>query len=104
MPFIHRHDGRVYTGSIDLVWDTGNGIVVLDFKTCPLGDSHILDSADEHFASRYAGQLDAYARALGAAGHRVLARLIYYPVSGLLVEVGEPQAVTNVSPVRGDSS
>ncbi len=88
VPFIHRHDGQVYTGSIDLVWDTGNGIVVLDFKTCPLGDRHILDSADEHFAGRYAGQLHAYARALSAAGRRVLARLVYYPVSGLLVEVG----------------
>lgn len=97
VPFINRHDGRVYTGSIDLVWDTGNGIVVLDFKTCPLGDSHILDSADEHFAGRYAGQLDAYARALGAAGHRVLARLIYYPVSGLLVEVGEPTTSSDSS-------
>lgn len=34
--------------------------------------------------------LDAYAAAMTSAGETVTHRMIYYPVSGLLVEVSEP--------------
>jgi hypothetical protein len=35
----------------------------------------------------YAGQLDAYRDALQAVGEKVVKRYVYYPVSGLLVEL-----------------
>ncbi len=86
-PFKLLKDGHIYTGSIDFIWKTSNGIILIDFKTCPLGDKYILDEQSDHFAGLYAGQLDAYEDALKAAGEKVLKRLIYYPVSGLVVEV-----------------
>ena len=88
-PFTLLKDGHVYTGSMDLVWQTEQGNVLIDFKTCPMGQKEILNSDSEHYAGWYAGQLDAYTDALEAAGEKVLKRYIYYPVSGLLVAIGE---------------
>ena len=87
-PFIHLKDGQVFTGSIDLVWQTEDGDILIDFKTCPLGHEYILNEESEHYAGGYAGQLDAYTDSLEAAGEKVVKRLIYYPVSGLVCEIG----------------
>ena len=86
-PFRLEKDGQTIVGSIDLVWETENGDILLDFKTCPLGMKAVMDPESEYYAGRYAGQLNAYEDALTAAGERVIKRLIYYPVSGHLVEV-----------------
>ncbi len=86
-PFTHLKDGQVFTGSIDLVWQTAEGDILIDFKTCPLGHKYILDKESEHYAGWYAGQLDAYTDALEAAGEKVIKRFIYYPVSGMLCEI-----------------
>lgn len=87
-PFTLLKDGNVYSGSIDLVWQTSDGDILIDFKTCPLGQKYILDSESEHYAGWYAGQLDAYTDALEEAGEKVLKRFIYYPVSGMMCEIG----------------
>ena len=87
-PFTLLKDGNVYSGSIDLVWQTSDGDILIDFKTCPLGQKYILDSDSDHYAGWYAGQLDAYTDALEEAGEKVLKRFIYYPVSGMLCEIG----------------
>ena len=63
------------------------GDILVDFKTCPMGADIVRDEKSEHYAGLYGGQLDAYTSALEAAGETVLARYIYYPVSGLIVEV-----------------
>ena len=81
-------DGNVFNGSIDLLWQTAEGDILIDFKTCPMGRQYILDEKSDHYAGWYAGQLDAYTDALETAGEKVIKRYIYYPVSGLLVEVG----------------
>ena len=86
-PFTLLKDGNVFSGSIDLIWQTAEGDVLVDFKTCPLGYKYILDEQSDHYAGWYAGQLDAYTAALEAAGENVIKRLIYYPVSGLLCEI-----------------
>lgn len=86
-PFRLHRDGQVITGSMDLVWQTAEGDILVDFKTCPMGATAILDSESEHYAGHYAGQLDAYTYALQAAGEKVLKRYVYYPVSGLLIEL-----------------
>ena len=88
-PFTLLKNGTVMTGSIDLVWQTAEGDILIDFKTCPLGTNYILDSDSEHYAGWYAGQLDAYTDALEEAGEKVLKRFIYYPVSGMLCEIGK---------------
>ena len=87
-PFTLLKDGNVYSGSIDLVWQTSDGDILIDFKTCPLGQKYILDSDSDHYAGWYAGQLDAYTDALEEAGEKVLKRFIYYPVSGMMCEIG----------------
>lgn len=86
-PFRLERDGQIIVGSIDLVWQTGEGDILVDFKTCPMGPAAVLDAESEHYAGWYAGQLDAYEDALTAAGENVIKRYIYYPVSGLLAEV-----------------
>lgn len=92
-PFTQTKDGQVFTGSIDLVWQTAKGDVLIDFKTCPLGQDYILNSESEHYAGWFAGQLDAYTDALEAAGENVIKRFIYYPVSGTLCEIDKASIV-----------
>ena len=86
-PFRLELEGQTIVGSIDLVWQTEEGDILVDFKTCPMGPKAVLDAESEHYAGWYAGQLDAYQDALEAAGEKVIKRYIYYPVSGLLAEV-----------------
>ena len=86
-PFRMDYDGQTIVGSIDLVWQVQEGNILVDFKNSPMAAKYILDPDNEHFAGWYAGQLDAYQDALEAAGEEVLQKYIYYPVSGLLVEI-----------------
>ncbi len=88
-PFRMDYDGQTMVGSIDLVWQTQEGDILVDFKNNPMAAKYILDPDNEHFAGWYAGQLNAYQDALKAAGEKVLQKYIYYPVSGLLVEIVE---------------
>lgn len=107
-PFSHLKDGQVFTGSIDLVWQTEEGDILIDFKTCPLGHKHILNEESDHYAGWYAGQLDAYTDALEAAGEKVIKRFIYYPVSGMLCEISRafeaPKIVMNANVYCFDAS
>ena len=86
-PFTLLRDGQILTGSIDLVWQTKDGDVLIDFKSCPMTDDYILNPESDHYAGWYAGQLNAYTDALEAAGETVIKRLIYYPVSGMVCEI-----------------
>lgn len=88
-PFRMDYDGQTMVGNIDLVWQTQEGDILVDFKNNPMAAKYILDPDNEHFAGWYAGQLNAYQDALKAAGEKVLQKYIYYPVSGLLVEIVE---------------
>lgn len=107
-PFSHLKDGQVFTGSIDLVWQTEEGDILIDFKTCPLGHKHILNEESDHYAGWYAGQLDAYTDALEVAGEKVIKRYIYYPVSGMLCEISRafkaPKIVMNANVYCFDAS
>lgn len=96
-PFTLLKDGNVYSGNIDLVWQTSDGDILIDFKTCPLGQKCILDRNSDHYAGWYAGQLDAYTEALEEAGEKVLKRFIYYPVSGMMCEIGRALKVLEMT-------
>ena len=80
-------NGTIVNGSIDYVYRTADGVVLIDFKTFPQVEA-VTDPTSAHYAGWYAGQLDAYTAALEAAGEKVIKRFIYYPVSGLLCEIG----------------
>lgn len=86
-PFRMERDGQTLVGSIDLVWQTTEGDLLIDYKTCPMGESAIAKPASEHFVGNYGGQISTYRNALEAAGEHLLKCLVYYPVSGLLVEL-----------------
>ncbi len=86
-PFRYSRDGQDFVGSIDLVWQTEEGDILIDYKTCPMGTEAITSPCSDHFAGRYAGQQNLYAEALEAAGERVIAKYLYYPVSGLVIKL-----------------
>ncbi|MBI4529383.1 MAG: UvrD-helicase domain-containing protein [Deltaproteobacteria bacterium] len=70
-------------GSADLLLETGDGCVVIDYKTFPGGESELVEKAKS-----FAGQLTAYRRGLEKAKKKpVIGTWIHYPISGYLVEV-----------------
>ncbi|MFW6101959.1 MAG: 3'-5' exonuclease, partial [Bacteroidota bacterium] len=79
--------GQVIRGSIDLVWETQNGVVVVDYKSYQGGINKITDQKDDHYAGIYGPQLLTYQKMLEAAGKKVLATCIYYAVMGVVVVV-----------------
>ena len=88
-PFRHfDSNGHIVSGYIDLIWETEDAYVVVDYKTCPGDYSLVFDPVSEHYAGRHGDQLDCYQRALEAEGKKkVAARVIYYPVTQFMVEV-----------------
>ena len=88
-PFRHLDaDGHIVNGYIDLIWETEDSYIVVDYKTCPGNYSLVFNPVSEHYAGRHGEQLDCYQRALEAEGNKkVAARIIYYPVTQFVVEV-----------------
>ncbi|WEK33904.1 MAG: UvrD-helicase domain-containing protein [Candidatus Pseudobacter hemicellulosilyticus] len=82
-------NGQVTVGVADLVLQTADGLVLVDHKTFPGHfDSMALELTHEHYAGRYAGQLNHYKAMLEqATGQRVRALLLHYVVQGRLVEL-----------------
>ena len=78
LPFKHQlANGQIVSGSMDFVWETAEGCVLVDYKT---------SESDVH-AGKYKGQLECYEKALVAAGKKVLDKVLYYPVVGVLVKL-----------------
>ena len=87
LPFSYASGGQIFNGSMDLVWKTDDGCVLVDFKTCPKGKAAIMDPEDKHYAGHYGGQFACYAKALEMHADKVLTKIVYYPVSGLIIEL-----------------
>ena len=86
-PFTYWEDCFTVTGTVDLVWDTPEGAVLIDFKTFPGKKESILSPEDSHYAGKYSGQFSCYMKALEKSGRKVLAQLVYYPVAGCIVKL-----------------
>ena len=88
-PFRHLDsNGHIVSGYIDLIWETKDAYIVVDYKTCPGNYSLVFNPSSEHYAGRHGDQLDCYQHALEAEGKKpVIARVIYYPVTQFVVEV-----------------
>ena len=84
--FTQGFDGHIVNGSIDYVYRISKGTVLIDFKTFPGRESDIINEG-KHCAANYSGQFQCYQKALEANGETVIARLVYYPVGGLVVEL-----------------
>lgn len=89
VPFKRYENGQIISGEIDMLWETDEGVVIIDFKTYSGKTSNLLDCEDKHFAGRYKGQLDCYKQALTSAGKQVIDSLLYYPILGDIVRVKE---------------
>jgi hypothetical protein len=87
IPFVHRRDGQVISGEIDLYLRTVTGeSILVDFKNPQMG----MDPSPEalkYIAVGYWPQLDAYSNALNAAGHPVNHVCIYYAMLGIAAEL-----------------
>ncbi|MGB7214163.1 MAG: UvrD-helicase domain-containing protein [Gammaproteobacteria bacterium] len=90
-PIVHcLEDGRVVRGSIDALLETERGWIVIDHKSSPRPRSAWTEDALEH-----SGQLDAYRRALHAAGLSVAECWIHFPVSGGVLRVAFERSEPN---------
>lgn len=87
LAFQHKVGDRIVRGSMDLVWETSEGCVLIDFKTYPGRIADVVDADHLHFAGRYKPQFDFYRQALDASGRKVLATYVFYPVNGYIVEL-----------------
>lgn len=82
LPILVRSaEGQVMTGSIDLLWETEGGCVVVDFK-------HKEHDEDLPSSARgYAPQLSAYREALELANQNVDAMVLFYPLQSVVMEL-----------------
>ena len=87
LPFKQFYNGQFFTGSIDFIWETKDGVVLVDFKSYPGSKADVVNPEHDHFAGIYAGQFECYERALKEAGKKVLAKIVYYHVLGVGVEL-----------------
>ena len=87
LPFMHEVGEQIVRGSMDLVWETGKGCILVDFKTFPGTEASVTETTNEHFAGNYKPQFDCYQAALEAAGKQVIAKYVFYPVNGMIVEM-----------------
>ncbi|MCC8118123.1 MAG: UvrD-helicase domain-containing protein [Bacteroidales bacterium] len=87
LPFMHEVGNQVVRGSMDLVWETPDGCVLVDFKTFPGGASSVMSPEHDHYAGKYGMQFLCYEEAIKASGRKVIASYVYYPVAGLLVSL-----------------
>lgn len=87
-PFRHHDaEGHILNGYIDFIWETAEGYVIVDYKTYAGGYNDVFTPGGKHFAGNHGEQLDCYDRALTAEGKRVIARVIYYPVTSYAAAV-----------------
>ena len=88
LPFKHQlKNGQIVTGSMDFVWETDKGCVLVDYKTSPCTRENLINKESDVHAGKYKGQLACYEQALVAAGKKVLAKVLYYPVVGVVVKL-----------------
>lgn len=81
-------DGQVMKGEIDLIWQTEEGDIVVDFKN-NMGDIAGLNTpgAANYAGNHYVHQLRAYRSILEKAGRSVRATLLYYDILGVVVPI-----------------
>lgn len=88
LPFRYTDDsGNVFSGNMDMVWNTADGCVLVDYKTFSGQKEEVEKSDSKFWAGHYASQQSVYSSALSREGHKVLAKLLFYPILGVVVEL-----------------
>lgn len=91
LPMHLVEEGVVYSGSADLVWESADSLVLVDYKSYSGSRQHLTDPEHDHYAGIYSGQLKKYKEMIenGHPGKKpVKDSLIYYAVLGVIVRVG----------------
>jgi len=83
MPIVANIDGRIVEGVIDLLVDTGDGLVVADYKTDQVRSATELQEK----AAAYAPQIHAYAKALASTGLHVHQAVLCFIGTDTVTEV-----------------
>lgn len=84
VPFMHQDtEGHVYSGVMDMLWETAAGVVIVDFKTFGGNKAEALKES----VQKHSSQMHEYQEALTAARKNVLATVLFYPVTGVVIEV-----------------
>lgn len=95
LPFQYTDEkGHVFSGDMDLVWNTAKGCVLVDYKTFPGTLQQLLNQEGDFYAGKYASQLSIYKKALSkrpSAQGNVLATLLYYTVQGRIISLELPK-------------
>lgn len=75
-------------GEADLVLETNDGLILIDFKSYA-GDDDVTNLSCEYYSGKYSGQLDLYAHMLEKTfeNKKVIKKLIYYLVKGKIIEL-----------------
>lgn len=84
--FVDEETNQVVIGDMDLVWETAQGCVLVDFKNYP-GFDNILDPSSKFYVGKYTSQMDDYRKALVKAKKKLLDTIVYYSVMGVAVKV-----------------
>jgi ATP-dependent exoDNAse (exonuclease V) beta subunit len=93
LPLECEIDGQLYKGEADLVLQTSEGYVLIDYKSYHGDMERVLDAASlntdkSNYVGKYAGQLNTYKKMIEKiTNKKVLKKLIYYTVLGKLVEL-----------------
>ncbi len=90
LPLQHEKNGYIFRGESDLVWETKEGIVIVDYKSFPGTKLQLIDPQNKNFAGKYAGQLGTYKEMIEASHpekKKVIEMLLYYSVIGIVLKV-----------------
>lgn len=88
VPLTMVKQGKVFSGNADLVVEVDRGLILVDYKSYPGKLEDIVNQQGDHYAGKHSAQLDTYAEMLKTStGKKVLRRIIYYPVVGVIVEI-----------------
>jgi ATP-dependent helicase/nuclease subunit A len=93
LPLQMEENGQIFRGEADMVWETREGLVLIDFKSYPGNKEHVMKPEHDKYTGRYAGQLFTYKRMLERAHpqkKQTMAVLVYYAVIGVVVKMEEP--------------
>lgn len=83
----HISSGQKVSGSMDFVWENADGCVIVDYKTFHGKKEELLDSKSDYYVGKYKGQLECYENAFTAGGKTVIAKILYYPMVGVIVKL-----------------
>lgn len=86
-------DGQLYKGEADLVLETNEGYILIDYKSYPGSMERVLDASSinspkSNYAGKHAAQLWTYQNMIETlTSKKVIKKLIYYVVLGRIVEL-----------------